>query len=344
MRHQSLVVPFTFLVAVSACERGAIPTATSGTAPTAPLFAIKAGHLKSFRIPTDNSQPRHITLGSDGNVWFTESQLDVAQIGRVDPKGKITEFPVPNISSQPDDIVSGPDGALWFTGPSGFPDFFIGRVTTDGQFTGFAPECDPERGCSIVPQGIASGPDGNIWFTERIRNAIVKLTPSGMFTFYTIPTTGANPAGITAGPDGALWFAEFGGLKIGRIDVLGNITEFGPVTGSPDRITAGPDGNLWFTEPFPFDRRIGRITPAGVITEFQLPTGSQPRDIVAGPDGNLWFTDYGAGQLARITPDGVAMEVERVKGGPWGIGRGAGAEIWLTQIDGNRVARFTLGS
>jgi virginiamycin B lyase len=232
--------------------------------------------------------------------------------------------------------------ALWFTGPSGFPDFFIGRVTTDGQFTGFAPACDPDAGCSIVPQGIASGPDGNLWFTERLRNAIVKLTPLGEFTFYTIPTLDANPAGITAGPDGALWFAEFNGHSIGRIDVLGNITEFGGVTGSPSRITAGPDGNLWFTEPFPFDNRIGRITTAGVITEFQLTSPSSPQDIAAGTDGNLWFTEFDGERLSQITPDGVVTDVQRVRGGPWGIGRGADGSIWVTQITGNRVGRFSL--
>lgn len=340
MMHTKRVTAFAILLAVSACERAELPTTTADG--TGPLFAAGPGRFKSFRIPADNSQPRHITRGSDGNMWFTESRLDFGQIGRVDSRGRITEFAVPNPSSQPDDIVSGPDGALWFTGPSGFPNFFIGRVTTDGQFTGFAPECDPEGACSIVPQGITSGPDGNIWFTERLRNAIVKLTPLGEFTFHTIPTPDANPSGITAGPDGALWFAEFNGNKIGRIDVSGNITEFGPVTGSPDRITAGPDGNLWFTEPFPFDRRIGRITPSGEIAEFQLAAGSQPRDIVSGPDGNLWFTDYGAEQLSRITPDGVVTQVESVRGGPWGIGRGPDATIWLTQIDGNRVGRFTL--
>lgn len=339
MRNTKSLVAIAVVLGASACERPALPTAT--VEGETPAFATSVGKFKSFKVPTDNSQPRHIVLGSDGNMWFTESRLDAGQIGRVDERGNITEFPVPNPSSQPDDIVSGPDGALWFTGPSGFPDFFIGRVTTDGQFTGFAPECDPERGCSIAPNGIASGPDGNIWFTEPLRNAIVKLTPAGEFTFYTIPTPDANPAGITVGPDGALWFAEFNGGKIGRIDTFGNITEFGPVT-SPDRITAGPDGNLWFTEPFPFHSRIGRITTAGVITEFQLADGAQPRDIVAGPDGNLWFTEYSAGQLARITPDGVVTEVQKVKGGPWGIGRGAGGTVWLTQIDGNGVARFTI--
>ena len=172
--------------------------------------------------------------------------------------------------------------------------------------------------------------------------ASIPADGSPSFQFFTLPTLGANPSGITAGPDGNLWFTEFGTNQIGRITTLGIITEFGPVSGSPDRIAAGPDGNLWFTEPFPFDRRIGRITTAGVITEFQLADGSQPRGIVAGPDGNLWFTDYGAGALTRMSPAGVVIDSERVRDGPWGIGRGLGNTIWLTQIDGNRVARFAI--
>lgn len=83
-----------------------------------------------------------------------------------------------------------------------------------------------------------------------------------------------------------------------------------------------------------------RITPGGVITEFALPVPAQPRDIVAGPDGNLWFTEYNAGQLARITPDGVITQVQKVRGGPWGIGMGLDNTIWLTLFDGNKVARF----
>ena len=306
------------------------------------LASINADPVfKSYRIPTANSQPRDITLGADRNMWFTESELDVSQIGRINAQGIITEFVVPTRFSQPSEIVSGPDGALWFTAPSGFPDFFIGRVTTDGQFTGFAPECDPTFGCSIVPTGIASGPDGNIWFTENIRNAVAKLTPAGVFTFYTIPTAGAGPSGITVGPDGALWFGEFQANQIGRIDLSGNITEFGPTAGGAFQITKGPDGNLWFTEPFM--NLIGRITPAGVITEVPLTSPSNPRGIVSGPDGNLWFVEYLAGVLTRITTEGVVTQVLEVGGGPWGIGRGVGDTIWLTQFDGNRVTKVRVG-
>ena len=57
-------------------------------------------------------------------------------------------------------------------------------------------------------------------------------------------------------------------------------------------IVAGPDGNLWFTETSRSTHKIGRITTAGVVTEFSIPTGatSGPGGIAAGPDGNLWFT------------------------------------------------------
>jgi virginiamycin B lyase len=351
MNQREWLIALAVVLSGAGCGREEMPTeALEGTVPT---FA-KAGSFKSFRIPSDNSQPRHITLGSDGNMWFTESRLDFGKIARVDARGNITEFELSQSaqSSQPDDIVSGPDDALWFTGPSGFPDAFIGRLTTAGQFTGFAPECDPTFGCgSIVPNGITSGPDGNLWFTESLRDAIVKLTPEGRFTFYPIPIPegglAAEPSGITVGPDGALWFAEFHGNNIGRIDPKkGTITEFGPATGGPYRIAAGPDGNLWFTDPF--NNKIGRFTPPtpstpeGVFTEFLLPSPSHPRDIVAGPDGNLWFTEYLGERLSRISPTGVITQVQTMRGGPWGIGRGAGNTIWVTLLDGNKVARFTL--
>jgi streptogramin lyase len=178
------VIDFAVVLAASACEQA--PTAT--VEGTTPRLATSAGHFRSFRTPSDNSQPRHITLGSDGNMWFTESRLDVGKIGRVDLKGKITEFSVPDPSTQP--ATSSPDLMAHFglRDLRAFPASTSARVTTDGQFTGFAPACDDQVGCSIVADGIASGPDGNVWFTERIRNAVVKLPPSGVFTFYPIPT------------------------------------------------------------------------------------------------------------------------------------------------------------
>ena len=50
---------------------------------------------------------------------------------------------------------------------------------------------------------------------------------------------------------------------------------------------------LWFTEGGNLNT-VGRITTAGVITEFQLITGdAEPNGIVGGPDGNVWFAERG---------------------------------------------------
>jgi len=93
--------------------------------------AAPTGGLKQFRVPTANSDPKHITLGSDGNFWFTESfvrsQLEGHNIGRITPNGDITEFPVCPFCF-PNDIVEGPNGILYFTKS----DPALGRITTSG--------------------------------------------------------------------------------------------------------------------------------------------------------------------------------------------------------------------
>src|SRR5262249_9746672 len=87
-------------------------------------------------------------------------------------------------------------------------------------------------------------------------------------------------------------------------------TEFALPTANsvPDGITREPDGNLWFTEFT--SNKIGRITPAGEVTEFSqgLSPGGNPSYITAGPDGNLWFTEASTGRIGRITPAGVITE------------------------------------
>ena len=69
----------------------------------------------------------------------------------------------------------------------------------------------------------------------------------------------------------------------------GVFSEFSISSGFNQGITTGPDGNLWFTKTGA--NKIARMTTAGVVTEFTVPTPvSEPFGITAGPDGNLWFT------------------------------------------------------
>lgn len=108
------------------------------------------------------------------------------------------------------------------------------------------------------------------------------------------------------GPDGSHWFADNGYSEIVRVTVNPLARTVFPFVG-PSELAAGPDGNIWITA---YGRRtIARLTPAGAVTEFELPTPrSNPFGIVAGPDGNIWFTEPDSGAIGRIRPEGIVTE------------------------------------
>ena len=99
-----------------------------------------------------------------------------------------------------------------------------------------------------------------------------------------IPTPSSSLDGITAGPDGNLWFTEAQSAT-DRADHTAGVDHRVPApaqpAAGPSGIAAGPDGNLWFTE-ISRGNTIGRITTAGVVTEFspgsrrRRPSGSRP--------------------------------------------------------------------
>jgi streptogramin lyase len=118
-----------------------------------------------------------------------------------------------------------------------------------------------------------------------------------------------------------------------------------PDTAEPYGITAGPDGNLWLVENGA--NLIGRITLAGGLTEFSIPTPySAAQMITVGPDGNLWFTEFGSsgdpasGKIGRVTPDGEFTEFP-VFGNPWGISAGPDGNLWFTTFFGTQIGRIT---
>jgi len=108
-------------------------------------------------------------------------------------------------------------------------------------------------------------------------------------------------------------------------------------------ITAGPDGNLWFTEPGA--NMIGKITTAGKITQYPVPTAySSPEGITAGPDGNVWFTESSANKIGRITPAGAITEFPLSTGvahQPIGITAGPDGRLWFAEYGANKIGRIT---
>ena len=124
-------------------------------------------------------------------------------------------------------------------------------------------------------------------------------------------------------------------------DFVGTPTfqEFPIPSGAPPfLITWGFSGDLWFTEP-EFNR-VAKITSAGVITEFGVPTpGANPLGIatVGGPDA--WFTEFNANKIGHVTSAGVFQEftIPTLNSGPYGIIPGPTGGYWFTEYLGNKI-------
>jgi len=297
--------------------------------------ANATGTVTEYTMPdTEQARPWDLTLGPDGNMWFTTGYG--REVGRVTPTGQITEFPVPVDPYDPYilAIVSGPDGALWFS----VQDNGVYRMTTDGVITN-------HYTMGSNGDGMTVGPDGNLWAAGR--NVISRITPAGGVTDF--PVDGYSLR-ITAGPDGNLWFTDTADFylssSIGRITPTGEVTMFPVDMGGdptlPWGITAGPDGNIWYADQF---SRIGRVTTGGVFTTFPAPESSIPTDITAGPDGNLWFTAFQIGRVVRMTTSGqpTGFALPAPYSGPYNIAAGPHNTVWFTEQGANNIPYNKIG-
>jgi virginiamycin B lyase len=244
---------------------------------------------------------------SGGAVWFTETSSDgsTIAIGRIIPQSTTSRYalqPQPLLSAggpttaieTPSAIAPGP-GGLWFAesgANTGSGDQRPSR-TTIGQITAQGKEAIFPLNGDIAVTALVAGPDGNLWFPENsgfsrgvpFQGRIGQLTPSGQLHEFSVGQDHML-AGIALGADNNLWFTD----SLAPID---------PSTGFPNAQSNG---------------KIGRITPAGQITEFALPDPNDiPNGIVAGTDGNLWFitsqisnasVPSSDGKIGRITPQG----------------------------------------
>jgi virginiamycin B lyase len=115
------------------------------------------------------SNPTHIILGPDGNLWFTEQTA--GRVARVVPSafsagtlGGITEWAVNPGHASPGAITAGPDGAMWF----GETANSVGRLTIAGLITDYS--------TTHGPNGIVTGPDRALWWTENGPNSIGRFS------------------------------------------------------------------------------------------------------------------------------------------------------------------------
>jgi len=256
-----------------------------------------------------------LAAGPDGNVWFCNP------VGGVGLSGAVGTI----------DVSTGV--AVEYAAPLLLGTSQI-RLSTSQDQSCSAGVCTPVPAGSCVAGGgltcatVASGPTPVAACTASAANAGNAYTAITCTTTTTAPvsaascaaaaasvgngyvattctgiTPGSQAYAIARGADGNLWFTEYVANRIGKFDIRTKVaTEYGPLTAPATTIAAGPDGNVWFVESGSATTPpvIGRVTPAGVISEFSdgLEAGQSIGGIAAGADGSLWFVKNGTGGAA----------------------------------------------
>lgn len=165
-------------------------------------------------------------------------------------------------------LVLGPDGAVWGALQNG-PAYRIVQFALSASGVNVAQSF-------ALPAGAAAGSmtlggDGALWFTDPQNNAIGRMSTSGAFSEYPLPSSNAL---------GEPWFGLW-------------------------QIATACDGSVWFTEPNA--GKIARIDAAGTIAEFAMPSAGSYPDAISSSGKQkcsapqVWVAEQRANKIAAVT-------------------------------------------
>lgn len=151
---------------------------------------------------------------------------------------------------------------------------------------------------------IVTGSNGQIWFIDENAGSLANVTMGGgLHEFSLLGFLSGNAVALAAGADGRFYISDET-TSITRVTAGGAALQIPIPSGDNTSIDSnglGPDGNVWFAE----FNHIGKVTPAGVITEYAYPTQpniNQYGGVTAGPDGNEWFSESSNNAIGKINP------------------------------------------
>jgi virginiamycin B lyase len=218
----------------------------------------------------------------------------------------------------------------------------------------------PATGAAIVRQfpllpsqtavfSLTGLPTGNVTISEQVFTVACAMTGGAAPTWIADPVMVTLEAGVPVSITFNLRRVSDGGQVIVSTNFPqppGSFQEFEvppPMVHSLILITAGPDDALWYTDSF--ENRIGRITTAGAISSFPIPSiTSGPTGIATGSDGNIWFTEQIANKIGRLTPSGTFTEFAlAINSQPLSIVAGPDGALWFAEVQTNKIGRITTG-
>jgi streptogramin lyase len=273
-----------------------------------------------------------ITVGSDGNVWFTNWSTVGDFIGELTTStGNVTEYTLPGDTS-PVGIVGGPDGNLWFVA---YGTNTIDVMSTSGTILRQYPVTVPagEGGLGSL-EYITVGSDKNLYFTAQ-DGYIGEITTSGAVTSTPVSTTvttvpgssGPQPLAVTSAPDGNIWFTDpwtdsvgvlrIGASSSGALPTMAALTAStaSAVSGQSVRFTATvsdlyPGGATPNGGTVTFSDQKGALASASLVngvatyTTSSLPAGAD--EVSASYSGTASFAASSTGTIATVAGNGTA--------------------------------------
>src|ERR1700733_8344692 len=211
---------------------------------------------------------------------------------------------------------------------------------------------------------VVQGPDNAMWFTLPAYGGqsgeIGRVTASGQFTFYDIPSGALTDVfGITSLGDD-LWFTGSTLIVPGviySVSTKGVFREYRLLSNFfPNQLVAGPTrGFVWFSASlFPGSESgggnvvyyfIASMTQQGALNLYEQPVGGNYLATAVGPDDNIWMvgTNNGVSSIARMTTEGVFTEWPTItpNDGYGGIVAGPDGALWFTEPSVNQIGRIT---
>jgi streptogramin lyase len=151
-----------------------------------------------------------------------------------------------------------------------------------------------------------------MWYTDWSGQQLIAMTMTGSTKRFPLTNGiggGYYPSALTVGADHKFYLGSqnFSGIDV--VDTSGNVVTYVPPSSdfvAYDGMALGPDGNVWFAE----DAHVGKITPAGVITEYpysDATTTNYYGSVTTGPDHNVWVTEYSTTTIDKVIPATGAM-------------------------------------
>lgn len=227
-----------------------------------------------------------VTMTNDekGNLWYSDSYNN--RITSINPSTGSTNsynLPTPNVAAR--GMAVSPDGSVWMLWNG-----VILKMASSGAMTQYTPPPN------VVPDRLSIGFDGAVWFANTgAPTTLGRISGSGVYSTYSLPTGIAGVNYIVRGPDGGLWFSSNHDL-VRAIPSLVNYPVSSSYTNAGDITSAA--GSMWYIESpvaTPTARsHIGNMTMSGITTDYDIRALSgypnlSLTSLATGSDGNIWF-------------------------------------------------------